>query len=266
MRLKHTVKALYSSLLQILLLGKLPHGLDIFQDIAKHLPGYRPGVIFDAGANEGQSAAGYLRRFPEARIYCFEPVRETFQRLQRCFKKNPRVSCFQLALGASEKTGQMVLQGSSEEFFLLRDPEPLQKNPESLIETVSMITLEEFCAARKIHRIHYLKIDTEGADLEVLKGASKLLAAQKIDFVQVEAGMHPGNDRHVPLESLKAFLELHGYFLFGIYDQVHEWPAGAPNLRRTNPVFISRQLVQGNKKYFTGPAFLPALEQAAGIA
>jgi hypothetical protein len=86
-----------------------------------------------------------------------------------------------------------------------------------------------------------MKIDTEGYDLHVLRGARGMLADQKIDLVQVEAGISPENVRHVRLEAMKSYLEERDYFLFGFYDQVPEWPTGRPHLRRANAVFISRR-------------------------
>ena len=69
---------------------------------------------------------------------------------------------------------------------------------------------------------------------------------QHIDFIEVEAGMNPWNERQVPFEILKAHLESKNYFLFGIYEQVHEWPTKAPHLRRANAVFLSERLIQAN--------------------
>jgi hypothetical protein len=71
-----------------------------------------------------------------------------------------------------------------------------------------------------------------------------MLASQAIDFVEVEAGMNPGNTRHAPFESLKAFLESNDYRLFAIYEQVEEWPTDEPHLRRTNSLFISRRMIE----------------------
>lgn len=59
--------------------------------------------------------------------------------------------------------------------------------------------------------------------------------------------MSPSNARHVPMESLKPYLESFGYALFGLYEQVHEWPRGEPHLRRTNLIFISQQLIENNR-------------------
>lgn len=226
----------------------LPRGIDFAQDIANSLPTYRTDIVFDIGANVGQSSRLYLVKFPNAHIYCFEPVSDTFRRLQDKLQSNERVDCYRLAFGSSKSTGRMVLQGSSNKMFFLLDPSkesPANNNVPT--ESVDIDTVDGFCHTNGIDRINFLKIDTEGGDLDVLKGAVNMLAEQKIDFVQVEAGMNPSNRRHVPLESLKEFLESQRYFLFGIYEQVNEWPTRAPHLRRTNPVFVSQTLIERNR-------------------
>ncbi len=70
-----------------------------------------------------------------------------------------------------------------------------------------------------------MKIDTEGYDLEVLRGAESLLTHQRVDLVQVEAGMNRDNHRHVTFILLTEYLERFNYRLFGIYNQSGEWPA-----------------------------------------
>ena len=137
----------------------------------------------------------------------------------------------------------MALQGSSDMFFLLGQSKESPINKDVPTESVDIVTLDEFCRTKRIDHINYLKIDTEGGDLEVLKGAVGMLTEQRIDLVQVEAGMNPTNSRHVSLESLKAFMESHMYFLFGVYEQENEWLTREPHLRRTNPVFISQQMI-----------------------
>lgn len=109
---------------------------------------------------------------------------------------------------------------------------------------VSIETLDRFCEHQGINHIGFLKIDTEGGDFDVLCGAAGMLATQQIDLVEVEAGMNSGNKRHVPFEKLKAILEDSGYLLFGIYEQIHEWPTKEPHLRRTNLVFNSSMLAK----------------------
>lgn len=224
----------------------LPRGVDFVHDIQKALPKYTIHTIFDVGANIGQSAKLFLRRIPGSQIYCFEPVANTYRLLKHQFQNEERIKCFQLAFGSLKGTGEMVLQGSSDMFYLLEQSK--EKSFDNLQkESVMIDTLDDFCFTHNIESINYLKIDTEGGDLDVLKGAMRMLTEQKVDIVQVEAGMNPSNDRHVSFEALKAFLELHGYYLFGVYEQVNEWPTRSPNLRRTNPVFISQQLIEKNR-------------------
>jgi FkbM family methyltransferase len=226
----------------------LPRGIDVFADITEHLPLLQVDIVFDIGANVGQSAKSFLKKFPKSRIYCFEPVGETFRQLQENLKDYQNIHSFKLAFGAVKGKGRMVLQGSSNMFFLLNTAKDVSINDKTSFEDVNLTTVDEFCADKGIHHINYLKIDTEGGDIDVLTGAKNMLNKQQIDLVQVEAGMNVGNKRHVPFEELKRFLEGSGYFLFGLYDQVHERHAGEPHLRRTNPLFISEAVIKTNRK------------------
>lgn len=226
----------------------LPHGIDPIQDIINSLPRYRADIVFDIGANVGQSSKLFLTKFPNSHIYCFEPVSDSFRQLHNNLGDNKRVDCYQLAFGSAKGRGKMVLQGSSDEFFLLEQSKESPINSSVLTESVDIVMLDEFCHTKGIDRISYLKIDTEGGDLEVLKGAVNMLMEQRIDCVQVEAGMNSSNNRHVPFELLKEFLESHRYFLFGIYEQTSEWYMnGQPHLRWTNLLFISHNMMEINR-------------------
>ena len=86
----------------------------------------------------------------------------------------------------------MSLQGIADMFFLLSQSSESPMNSDLTTETVDIVTLDEFCQTKRIDQINYLKIDTEGGDLEVLKGAANMLTEQRIDFVEVEAGIYQG--------------------------------------------------------------------------
>ncbi|HEY1143067.1 MAG TPA: FkbM family methyltransferase, partial [Sphingomicrobium sp.] len=201
---------------------RVPRGFSLFYDLR---PYPDLNVIFDVGANRGQSAVRYLREYPRARIHCFEPVQATYEQLKARFANQPGVTVHNLAFGSENGTLRMDTSGESTEMFRV-------SNAGS--ETVPVQRLDDFGA----DRIDFLKIDTEGHDLEVLKGADRTLREGKVRFVQVEAGMNPGNDWHVPMESMKSFLEERGFYLFGVYEQQNEWPTEKPWLRRSDLVFI----------------------------
>ena len=76
-----------------------------------------------------------------------------------------------------------------------------------------------------------------------------MLSENRIDLIEVEVGMNSKNKRHVSFEDVKRYLEVKGYFLFGVYRQVHEWPTREPHIRRTNSVFISQCVIEANKQH-----------------
>ena len=222
----------------------LPRGLDLHHDIVNGLPALSVDVIFDVGANIGQSALSYAARYPSARIYCFEPVAATFHTLSAAVRGRSGIECLHSALGRVEGQATMVLEGSPDMFHM---DQGQRARPESAKERVNVTTLDAFCRARTIGRINYLKVDVEGAEMDVLEGGLAMFREQRIDLVELEAGMHGGNSEHTPWERFKNFLEPHGYFLFGIYEQVTEWPTKRPQLRRANLAFISATVVEANR-------------------
>jgi FkbM family methyltransferase len=241
MRLHKKIKKIVQRTTGLYILEELPHGVEISHDIAQRLPHHRVEVVFDVGANIGQSAKRYSKYFPGAIIYSFEPVPAVFARMQERVRRFDRIRCFNVGLGASAgKVAMAVDERSTMSQMVGADA-----TGERVL--VDVTTLDEFCAVQAVERIDILKIDTEGLDLDVLRGARQLLAEQRIGIVEVEAGMHGGNTRHVPFEVLKAYLEASGYSLFGIYEQISEWPTGEPHLRRTNPAFVSQRLIERNR-------------------
>jgi FkbM family methyltransferase len=246
MSLKREIKRLLEKMTGTHIYRRLSRGIDPFYDIKYCLPNFQVNFVFDVGANIGQSARSYLNKFPDSTIYCFEPVDATFRELQKNLQSYGNVLTFKLALGAGRGRGKMVLEGSSDLFYLLDTSQDLETSIKSCLEDVDVETLDGFCERQNIVRISYLKIDAEGSDLDVLKGADRMLTQHLIDIVEVEAGMNKKNKRLVPFERLNAFLEERHYYLFGIYEQVHEWPTKEPHLRRTNPLFISERVVSKN--------------------
>ena len=220
-------------------LVKAPHkGLDICQDIIRFLPEIDIKVIFDVGANVGQSASEYAFWFPNASIYCFEPSKENFSKLRRNIASHNRTVAFQLALGSVSGTGIMETNNN---IGVMSRLTPLKEDPpvsDEDNELTKITTINELCKEQKIDRINYLKIDTEGHDLEVITGADELLNEKRIDIIEVEAGMNPMNDWHVSYQSIQEKLASYGYYPFGFYEQVHEWPTGKRILRRANVAFI----------------------------
>lgn len=235
--------------------GILPRGVDVFSDVRVRLPRHRMDVLLDVGANVGQSAEAYAKRFPEAKILCFEPVAESFRILEAATRRFSHVRCLRVALGARKGKARMVSEGSSTMNRIVDGGPALSGARPLPIEEVDVTTLDDVCDAERVPRVSYLKIDAEGSELDILRGAARLLSEQRVDLVELESGMNPDNTRHVPLTALKGVMEAHRYYVFGIYEQVPEWPTGEPHLRRVNAVFVSAKMIDAHRRPPSAAAF-----------
>jgi FkbM family methyltransferase len=121
---------------------------------------------------------------PLAQIHCFEPSAKAFQKLvANAFPSN--VACNNIGIGSQvEKRTFFVDEGFSElSSFHVGDPERTLTP-----ETVQMETLSGYCHTQGIEWIDFLKIDVEGHELEVLRGAVSLLSNRAIAAIQFEYG------------------------------------------------------------------------------
>ena len=148
-------------------------------------------VVFDAGAHIGDFTDCVLAFQPRAIVHAFEPVREAFDALQRKFKDYPNVCCKNVALGS--QSGEQAINVSSyaqASSFLMNgrvldecvygiDFTPMKS------EMVRVKTLAGYAHACGVERIKLLKLDVQGYELEVLKGAEPVL--DRIDFIYAEA-------------------------------------------------------------------------------
>jgi FkbM family methyltransferase len=209
-------------------------------DIEQRLPNSTLGVIFDVGAHLGETCTVLREHYPPAEIWAFEPIPKTYRELEEIAGDLPRIHLLNHALGAVDGSAQMEARGTSGNNHVIGEDEEPKR-----VKDVPIARGDTFCGERGIDQINYLKIDTEGHDLQVLRGFQKMLSDFKVDLVEVEAGMNSKNNKHVPLEHFKGYLEPMGYYIFRLYEQAPEF-RGVPNLRRCNVVFMSSPMIETN--------------------
>jgi FkbM family methyltransferase len=212
-------------------------GADLYDDIALALPNEKPSLLFDVGANEGQTARTLRSRFPAATIHCFEPnpaCCETLDGLRLDLK------CHQLAMGSKTATMGFDRSWGNSEMFRLTD--------DLSGETVQVETIDGFCKQHGIDRIDLLKIDTEGHDLEVIRGANAMLIDRRVAILLAEVSMNALNKYHIGFFDVQSHMENLGYRLFGIYDQKREWPTQQPHMRLANVAYISPRVIDANRR------------------
>lgn len=196
--------------------SRLPVGWHLELDVHRFVP--EPLItVVDAGANRGDTVARFARFFPRATIYAFEPVASTFALLQRRFAGEPRVHSCQMALG--EHPGSLEIQLSdNSELNSLRN----KSVDGSQSETITVTTLDESIGKTDNGVIDLLKIDTEGYELPVLRGASSLFRSRRIRAVFAEVSFVPSDRLKTPFAEVDRFLQDVDFKFSGFY-QLFRW-------------------------------------------
>lgn len=173
-------------------------------------------VIFDIGANIGWYSLHLSQQEPQARIYAFEPVPTTHQRLLTNLGRNvagERVT--PVSDGLSDAPGAFDMFVPATSGSPAASLNELHPDEGSRRVSCGFTTLDKFVSDNEIVRLDFLKCDVEGAELRVLKGGAKSLARFKPAVViellrkwSAAFGYHPN-------DVLDLFASL-GYFCYGV--------------------------------------------------
>jgi len=211
-----------------------PETLPPFREILRRCPQQRFDVILDVGANIGQSSLTFAMAFPNADIWGFEPAEDSFRAFSAAARNFPRLRAGQVAFSSEPGTLRMIMHGTTTRNRIT--DRPIADN----IKEVQVHRLDSWCAANGIAHVDFLKVDTEGHDLEVLKGATGLLP--QVDFVQVEVSMNRYNRFHVHFSEVEEFMSAAGFYLFWIHGMAFEG-RNYPVMRRADPIFVNSRVV-----------------------
>jgi FkbM family methyltransferase len=137
----------------------------------------KPGMTaLDIGAHKGlYSLISAFKIRPSGRVLAFEPSPRELKRLKQHIRLNrcANVNVFDCALGKSEATADLhVVQGTDTGCNSLRRPditEPIR------VIRVPVRTLDQVLSEQRISSVDFMKLDVEGGELDVLKGAARLL-------------------------------------------------------------------------------------------
>jgi FkbM family methyltransferase len=184
--------------------------------LAPRLVGQTP-VIFDVGSNVGEYSELVIRAIPGARVFAFEPNPDTFEIL-RVNLEGTSIRCVPLGVGSHE--GSQVLYvypdarsapHASVYRHVFNDFHQCSEPAEIACEFTA---LDRFCAREGVSKVHFLKIDAEGNELDVLRGARGLLSARAIDYLQFEFGEGSVYSRSFVRDF---YQELQGYSFFRVH-------------------------------------------------
>jgi len=175
-------------------------------------------LIFDVGANVGLTTIHFKSLFPLARVYSFEAVPSTCLTLASNLERSENVSWHNLALGAKDGICRIYLREDSQWNSLVPAINKFLENQRGEAVDVRVTTIDNFMANHAIDKIDLLKIDTEGYEMEVLKGASGALERGVVRSVLLEVGFDRQQLQHTHYIDIFTYLDEHGFRFEGLYE------------------------------------------------
>lgn len=196
-------------------------GIDAITDIQYFLKGRMPSVILDVGANVGQTANKFLKHFPTSVIYSFEPNPDSFIKLQKNCTDLKNHSTWNYGVGDIDGHRPLFKNTNSEMDSFLEPNESPYGRYEKKID-IEIITLDSFVEKHNINSIDILKSDTQGYELQVFKGASKLMAENKISIIYCEIIFSKMYKNLITFDVIYKYLVEHNFSLVAFYKQYFE--------------------------------------------
>lgn len=183
---------------------------------------HRVNLVLDVGANQGQFVVT-LRKVYKGKVISFEPIHAVFNKLQNAAVSDPEWDVYNLALGSQNTTQTLNISQSSvfSSFLKTNDycHERFGANADSAgAEMVSVRRLDKLLE-NIIPEIDgariFLKMDTQGYDLEVFKGLGSL--SKHVVALQTEVSVMPIYKDMCPWTESISFFEKAGFRVVGLF-------------------------------------------------
>ncbi len=149
-------------------------------------------IVFDVGANIGnysKAVLKYCNEFNNVNIHCFEPSKSTFELLKDNLEGKDNIILNNVGLNSMDRETKLYsFAGNSQLSSIYKRELDYCNIPNDGEEKVKLITLDSYCRSNGINYIDFLKIDVEGNEIEVLKGAKEMLEKKNINYIQFEFG------------------------------------------------------------------------------
>ena len=190
-----------------LYLGQFEH--DVIGFLSHYL---KPGmIVFDVGANIGVYSLLSAKYVGEhGAVHAFEPTPETFAHLCTNVELNGFMHICLNQLAVAEKSGMSMLYLYEQNGMNSLAAQDWTGKPLGQV-MVKTISLDEYVSAKDLPRVDLLKIDVEGAELSVLKGAYGLLSEANPPVVVCEFADKTTANFGYKAISIRDFLETIGY-------------------------------------------------------
>jgi FkbM family methyltransferase len=201
----------------------------------------QPGMtVLDIGAHHGYyTLLASMRVGESGKVIAFEPSPRERKRLQRHVRLNEcgNVQIEAYALGSEDKQADLFLVEGAEDYCNSLRPPVVQARTRTV--RVKVTSVDEYLSRNRIEKVDFIKLDTEGAEREVLKGARRLLSTapqpvvlSEIAEIRTAPWGYSAREIICLLEDLK-----YGWFSIGMDGTLSELRSGH-NLQDANLVAV----------------------------
>jgi FkbM family methyltransferase len=184
-------------------------------------------TCIDVGANKGQFSVLCRNLFPGIRIFAFEPLPEVAARCARALG-DERAQVRAHALGSRDGTSEFYVTERDDSSSLLVPGAAQERAYGSRVSgslTIQVRRLDRVMTASQIVRPALMKLDVQGAELDVLEGCGTLL--QTIDYIYLEGSFVELYEGQALITDIITFLDRHGFTFRGIYNTSYTRDFGA---------------------------------------
>ena len=141
----------------------------------------KDAVVVDAGANMGVFSTLVASKYPGATVYSFEPTPDTFATLQKNIQGYKNIKAFNKALGEVVGMAKLAIASSHGGNHIAEEGIPIE------VATIDSLDM----------KVDFIKMDTEGYEANILKGARETIKKYK-PVIAMSAYHNPNDKEDLP--------------------------------------------------------------------
>ena len=196
-------------------------------------------TIFDIGANIGQSIKRFRRKFNKSKIYSFEPNPEIFKNLVEIQKKDSNLKVFNFAFSNEDSITKLYYYKESGQNSLY----PIKNKNKKNFFKVNTKKISTFLKKNKIKKIDLLKIDTQGYELDIIKGCGNYL--KKILIIEIELIFNDIYNKNT-ISEIEKILSKFGFITWDIPNIVKFPRSDIDRIYFADILFVNTKLIDCN--------------------
>jgi FkbM family methyltransferase len=188
--------------------------------VLKKISKFNPSVIIDGGANIGKYSLLINHLSPSSKIYSFEPVKSTFEKLKKNVASSKNIVPVEKGFykeNCISKINMFTYDEHSSIYNIQGSPYELHGQ-----QTIELVRGDDFIKNSEISEVDFLKIDVEGAEYDALLGFEQTIKEGKIKAIQFEYGYINITTKKL-LVDYYDFFEKEGYVLGKIFPKIVEF-------------------------------------------